>query len=56
MAEGMDIDVARYQRTTVHGIISGGPSFETGDCEEGPRGAVERDLNDTDDFTADRRR
>lgn len=44
MAEGVDADAARYQRTTVHGTVSGGPSLEISDREEGSRGTTERDL------------
>lgn len=51
MAEGMDIDATRYQRTAVHGTVSCGPLLEISDREESPRGATERDLDDIDDFT-----
>lgn len=44
MAEGMDIDASRYQRTTIYGIISGGSSLEISSCQKGPRGATEHDL------------
>lgn len=44
MAEGMDVDASRYQRTTIYGIIRGGSSLEISDCQKGPRGATERDL------------
>lgn len=45
MAEGMDADAPRYQGTTIHGTVDGGPSLQAGDCQEGPRGAeIQRDL------------
>ncbi|XP_071650464.1 neuroendocrine convertase 2 isoform X1 [Temnothorax longispinosus] len=44
MAERMDADASRYQRTTIHGTIDGGSSLQTSDCQEGPRGAIQRDL------------
>lgn len=48
MVEGMDADVAWHHGTTVHGTVGGGSSLEISDREESPRGAIERDLNDTD--------
>lgn len=44
MAERMDADAPRYQRTTIYGTIDGGSSLQTSDCQEGPRGAIQRDL------------
>jgi len=40
MVERMDADAPRYQRTTIHGTINGGPTLQISDCQEGPRGAV----------------
>jgi len=44
MAERMDADAPRYQGTTIHGTIDGGPTLQISDCQEGSRGTVQRDL------------
>lgn len=43
----MDADASRYQGTTIHGTVDGGSSLQISDCQEGPRGAVQRDLTIT---------
>lgn len=44
MAERMDANASRYQGPTIHGTIDRRSSLQTSDCQEGPRGAIQRDL------------